>query len=260
MLGRAEPCDLALDRREQPPALRELAFDLRLLGGEACDEAALLGMLVGELALLFAHELAERDHLGEHLGVLVGDAVDGVEIAEEVVEAPRTEQHVERRVLVVGRVERDEPGGQALLSMLEVAARDREIVAVHLLVVLDLAEPVPRPVVRLDLQPELLVDLVDLGEHGLGLRLLRADRRVGGRRAYDQQSGREADEQQWRLSRPGSNAALRGPLAGAPVCAGASQTSTLPTAPDSRNREPATKLLKSYQYYAVPAGIRPGLW
>ncbi len=195
MLLRAELCDLALDRGEELAPLSELALDVRLLGGEARDELSLLGVLGGELVLLCAHELAERDHLAEHLGVLVGDAVDGVEVAQEVVEALRAEEHVERRVLLVGRVERDEPRRQHLLRAPEVVARDVEVVAVHLLVVLDLAELVLGAVVRLDLLPELLVDLVDLGEHGLGLRLLRADRRIGGRCAYDQESGREAGKQ-----------------------------------------------------------------
>src|SRR5919204_2309742 len=143
--------------------------------------------------------LLERRDLPRHLRVLAGDAVDGLDPVQEVVEAARAEEHLERRVLVVRGVDGDDPSRQRRLGVPEARLRDAELEAGALLVALDAGELDVRRVVRLDRLLEVDVEAIDLCEDLPRLALLRRDRGVGGRRACGCQEGRKGDDERWRL-------------------------------------------------------------
>src|SRR5437870_5077561 len=76
--------------------------------GALGDDLGLLAPRLLELGALLLHLAAELAHLADDPGVLVGDALDGVEPVEQVAHARGAEQHL-HRALVPGRVERHEP-------------------------------------------------------------------------------------------------------------------------------------------------------
>jgi hypothetical protein len=181
--------DLATDRVQQRAPLTELALDGLPRGRTLGDDAFLLGMRMLELALPPLHLGAEVPDLPEHERVLGGDAVGGIHAAEQVVEARRAQEHRERRVLAVGGVELDEASGELLLRMAEASLGHRQAVGVRRQIVLDVRELDVRKVVGLHGALEARIELLNLAEHALRLRLLRRDRRVGkcrnGRRRED---------------------------------------------------------------------------
>jgi hypothetical protein len=78
-----------------------------------------------------------------------------------------------------------------------------ELVQVGAQIAFDLLEPHGREVVRLNRPAQVDVDLVDLTQDTLRLRLLRSDRaRVAGRAGGGQQGDREGDEKRLRLPNP----------------------------------------------------------
>ncbi len=118
----------------------------------------------------------KRLHLADHLRVDRGEAVRIVDPGEQVGDARRAEDHVERR-RGRGRVEREQPFHDQMLAAGEVRLRDDELAAVHLLLVLDLGQLEVREVDALVGRAEALVELEDLVVDLLRLGLLRVDRR-----------------------------------------------------------------------------------
>ena len=127
------------------------------------------------------HLAAESLHLAEHLRVLARDAIDRVEAVDQILEARRAEEELERRGRLAADVEVAQPAGEAILRDAEVRPRDLHLPPVHAELRLDLAELHVRGVVRLDGLLELRVERLDLLEHLPRLGLLRVDPRVGER-------------------------------------------------------------------------------
>jgi hypothetical protein len=135
------------------------------------------------------HLRPERLDLAGDPRVLVGDAVDGLDPAQQVVQARCAEDDVERRGGRAGRVDGDEAPRERLLRVRVVRARDGEGVTVPLQVALDLLQLVGRGVVGLDRALEARVDLLDLPQDPIGLGFLRRNRPgIRGRRARGQKS------------------------------------------------------------------------
>src|SRR5581483_9869773 len=86
------------------------------------------------------------------------DAVDGVELVEEVAEVARAEQELERRVRLPGLVDRDRPLRQDRLRPRELPPRRRELPLVHAEPALRLLEPPAGLVVGLDRLLQLLIE------------------------------------------------------------------------------------------------------
>ena len=140
---------------------------------------AALARLSRDAALLDL--LAEALHLAEHARVLGGDAVDGVEAVEEVVDRLGAEQDLERARVAASDVQRDEPLGEMASGRSSgwrarspggarsSAARPRSGRASR-----------SRGCSASIACAELRVDLLDLREDALRLGLLRRDARVGG--------------------------------------------------------------------------------
>ena len=137
--------------------------------------------------------MRNRLHLPQHLGVLLGHAVDRVEPVDEVLEARAAQEDLERRRRVAADVEVAQPARQAALGDLEVPARDAHLAVVRPQVGLDRVELDRGGVVRLDRLPELRVERLDVGEHSLGLGLLVFDA-VGKRRTSADQRDANGDE------------------------------------------------------------------
>ena len=223
LLGSLQAGDLILDRGEQSLALCELALDraaLRRLVGDDLD-LSLLGALEPPLAL--DRLCAEALDLPEHARVLRGNAIDGVDPVEQVVDRLGREDDLERAAAAAALVERDEARRQVRLSGLETRSRDRQMVGVRPQLTLDPVELDVREVVRLDRKRQLPVDLLDLGEDALRLGLLRRDGRIGGRGSHGcQRDGHEKCRQhhqdQRRLSRARADYAFsRSTTRGSPV-------------------------------------------
>ncbi len=108
--------------------------------------------------------------------VLARDALDGVEPRDDVVEALRAEDHLERRVALPVDVQVAQSLGDALLRDDEALLRRGEVLRVRREVGVDLSELDVRVVPGLDRLLELGVHAVDLGHDRLGLLALRGDR------------------------------------------------------------------------------------
>ena len=207
--------DLSLDLGEQPPALAELRLDVRLLRPALRDQPLLLDTRLPELCALALDELLERAHLADHLRVLRRDPVRRVEAVQDLVQTLGAEDDVQRGVVAVPRVERDEPCRERQLSVLQVGLGDLQLVPVLLLLELDLAEAPVGAVEGLDRALQLAVDRVDLSEDLLCLRLLRCDGAgIGGRCASDQESRCKRNDDAARLSFPRTNTSLQVSVAG----------------------------------------------
>ena len=170
-----------MDRAEQSAALAELALNRGPGGGALRDDLRLCGVVVLQPALALLHLAAQVRDLAEDERILLVDAVDRVDPGEHLVEARGAEQDGQRRVLVRGRVELDEPGRELALRGLQAALGDDQVVRVGRQVVLDVLELHVGEVVRLDRALQAGVELLDLPEDGLGFGLLRRDA-VSGRR------------------------------------------------------------------------------
>ena len=151
--------NLALHRREQPLALRELRLDLRaaLVELEDCLRLSHARALDGDLAL--GEHLALRLHLLDEAPVESRRRVNRLEAVEDVVEVRRAEDRVDRR-RVLRLVERDEPRLGALLGDAVAVAGPAEEHLVVRLLLLDLRELVLRAVPRLDGAVGLVVERV----------------------------------------------------------------------------------------------------
>ncbi len=194
-LGGLDSRDLAPDRGEQRSALRELARDPRLLGGALLHDARLRRVRAPQRLLVALHGRLEGRDLPDDLRVLARDARLGVDPAEEVAQARRSEQHADPAHVVARRVHLHEPARQRLLRALEVRPRHDEVVPVLALGGLDLPELVGGRVVGLDRVLHARVDLLDLGEHPACLGLLRRDGRLGGGGGGgEQREGQDDDE------------------------------------------------------------------
>src|SRR5437762_9355760 len=84
--------------------------------------------------------------------------------------------------------------------MLEAPLRDREAARVQREIVLDVRELHVREVVRLDRALEARVQLLDLAEHALGLRLFRLNGISGGRNSGRSTQRYQRDDQCRRLT------------------------------------------------------------
>jgi hypothetical protein len=157
--------------------------------------------------------------------VLVGDAVDRLDPVQEVVEAPRAEEDVERRRGVALDVDGDEALGERRLGRLQVPARDAELELRALEAPVDAPELDVGEVVRLDRPLEAAVDLLDLREDLLRLPLLRCDgARIGGRCTCRRERREESDDEGSRLTPTGADTRLRAAgTTGGPGGAGSSQ-------------------------------------
>ncbi len=171
--------DLILDRRVERLPLDELALDPLALLGALRDDLRLLRSRLRELALAHAHLGPGPADLLHDADVLLGDALGRVEPVDELVEAGRPEDHLERRLLALG-VERHQALGEVTLGEPVGPAGDGEVPLVLLDVGLDLVEPQRRGVVGLDRELEVPVDLGDLRQHALGLGLGSPDLGRGG--------------------------------------------------------------------------------
>ena len=179
-------------------ALRELSVDARLRGRALRDHLRLSRVRAPQLGLLLHDVPLEGPDLPHRLRVLARDAVHRVDSVQEVVEAPRAEQDLERRVLRVRRVDPDEPRRERRLGVAEVRLRDVELEAGALLVALDTGELDVRGVVRLDRALEADVQAVDLRQDLPSLALLGRDRGVGGSRTHGGEECRKGDDERWR--------------------------------------------------------------
>ena len=178
-LFRLEHGDLLADRVVERLALGEARLDLLPAGGPLRDDLLLPGEgALERRALPLDLGLRPADVL-EDAGVVLGDAVRGVEAVQEVVEARRSENdlhHVDLAALV--------EGDQALLDgplrAAEARAGDVEPVLVGRELALELLQTDVGAVPLVHGELEVEVELVDLGEHLLGLRPLLVDAvRVG---------------------------------------------------------------------------------
>ncbi len=145
--------------------------------------------------------LAERLHLAEHVRVEVRDALRVVEAVDHVVEAPRPEDHLERRGLL-GRVERDEPGRDRALALPEIVTCDTKFALVLLQVALDPLQLGVRGVVLRARPLERVGEVAKLPHHLLRLGPFRRDRRVGERRDCRHQGDADPRENVRRLPQP----------------------------------------------------------
>ena len=179
-------------------ALRELSVDARLRSRALRDHLRLRRVRAPKLGLPLHDVALEGPDLPHRLRVLARDAVHRVDAVQKVVEVPRAEQHLERRVLRVRGVDGDEPRRQGRLGVAEVRLRDLKLEARALLVALDAGELDVRRVVGLDRALEADVEAVDLRQHLAGLALFRGDRGVGGSRPCGGEECRKGDDERWR--------------------------------------------------------------
>ena len=192
-----------------PVRLADLRLDRLLRCGTRGDDARLLCVLGLELGAGACDVGAEVLDLREDRRVLGGDRLRAVDARDHVVEALRTEDHLERGLLV-RRVERDEALRDRALARAQVVLRDAELHAVLLQVVLDLRELCggsvvlrPRALERVRELLELRLDLLGLGALG-GDRWVRKGRDCREER-QTQTDGceREADGCSRRAANPG---------------------------------------------------------
>src|SRR5918999_6098240 len=104
-----QAADLAANRREEIPPLRELALDRRLLRRALGDEAGLLYVRMLEARAPRADVCAVRLYLAQHLRALVGDPVSRVEPLDQLLDARGAHEYLETAAVATRRVELDEP-------------------------------------------------------------------------------------------------------------------------------------------------------
>jgi hypothetical protein len=129
-----------------------------------------------ELACVELHGGPKRLDLPDHLGIERGNARLRVELVEDVVEALRAEDQLERRT-AGARVERHQALGDRFAAPDEIALRDSKLVPIRLDVTLNLGEPEIREVQKLVGTAEARIEPVHLVQHLLRLGALGGDRR-----------------------------------------------------------------------------------
>ena len=154
-------CDLVLDRGEQLLALREASFDRLLLRRALGDDLGLVRAGVLEARPACLDRLPVPLDLLQDPRVLARDALDGVEPSDDVVEAARAEDHLERRVSVAVHVQVAEALGDPRLRDPEALSRGLEMARVRAQVGVDPVELDVRVVVRLDRLREARVELLE---------------------------------------------------------------------------------------------------
>ena len=123
------------------------------------------------------HDLVlEREHLVDKRRVLLRHGIDGLDACHEVVEAASAEDDGERGLLVLRRVDRDEPLRERSLPPAEIAAGHAERLMVDPKLPLELPQLLARRLVAAVRPLRGGVELLQLREHALRLRPLRADR------------------------------------------------------------------------------------
>ncbi len=120
--------------------------------------------------------------LADERRVLRRDRVEGLEPVDEVVEALCPENDGEGRLAVLRRVDRDKPLGERLLRGDEIATGDAERLRVLRKLLLEELEPCGGLLVAAVRNLRRRIELLELRENALRLRLLRRDRRCRGRR------------------------------------------------------------------------------
>ena len=168
--------DLVLDGREELVLLRDLRLDRLLLRCLLGDDPRLVGARLLEVLATCLDLLAVLLDRVQDPRVLARDALDRVEPGDDVVEALRAEDHLERRVALAVDVEVAEALLDALLRDDEALPGGREVLRVRHEVGVDAIELDVRVVPRLDRRLELVVHALDLGDDRLGLGTLRLDR------------------------------------------------------------------------------------
>src|SRR5919201_6821705 len=187
--------DLPPDRGEQRPAGRELALDRRPLGGPLADERCSFSLRVLEPGLSSLHLVVEAGDLGEHVRVLRRDPVRRVEAIDEVVEARRAEEHLERVALAVRGVQLNEASREGRLSLLQALLRDPELGVIRLQVGANVVQLDGREVVGLDGTLKARVEALNLVQDALRLGLLRGDRGVAdGRGSHERCCKAQGDD------------------------------------------------------------------
>ena len=143
--------------------------------------------------------LLEPNHLVDQCRVLLRDRVDGLDPGDEVVEAVGAEEHRERGLLVLRRVDRDDPLRERKLRLREIAARYAECLAVDVELVLDAPQLLGRRLVTAVRPLRRRVELLELHEDGARLGPFRADPiRVCSRRRRPDKAHQEQPEKQRR--------------------------------------------------------------
>ena len=247
-LFRAHLRDLALDRRQQAVLLRELRLDRLLLRGAILDDLRLTRARLLEVGAARLDFLAVALDRSEDLRVLARHPLDRVEPRDDVVEAARAEDHLERRVALPVDVQITKSLGDALPRDDEALLRGDQMLRVRREIVVDLLKLNVCVVVCLDRLLEVAVQAVDLGHDRLGLRALRRDRLARCRSNGKQKPGGacRSDNEYWRPS--GSRASEDGPsaLPDRPAGGGLARhkSETLAASPDACNRQLSQNICK----------------
>ena len=208
--------DLVLDRREKLLALCESRFDRGFLGGPLGDDLRLPLARVLQAGTPCLDLLAEALDLSEDPRVLARDALDRVEPRDDVVQASSAEQHLERGVAFAVDVEVAETLGDSALSHVQALARSDEVACVGIELPVDPVELDVRVVVRLDGRAEAHVEVLELGDDRLRLRLLVLDVGVGRGRTGGKQQRRGEGHEEDDSRRPSGCRAPKCPLASTP--------------------------------------------
>src|ERR671919_236521 len=252
------PLDLVLDRGEQLLALGQLRLDRCLLRRPLGDLLGLLGARVLELVAVLVNLAAILAYLREDPRVLARHALDRVDPGDDVVQALRAEKHLERGVAVAVHVDVAETLGDAGLRDVQALARGDEMACVDVELTVDAIELDVRVVVGLDRDRQARVEVLQLADDGLRLRLLVLDVRVGGGRSRGKQKRPGECRDEHDLRRPSGCRAptlAPAPPPNSPAGGGLARhkSRSLAPFPDARNRKPSRKSLQ--MTYSTGAGI-----
>ena len=201
LLGRHQRGDLPLDRGEQRLLLGQLRRDRLLRRRALRDDALLVLTRARQLRAIALDGGAEGLDLAEHVRVEIRHAAGVVEAVDHVVEALRAENHLEGRRRL-GSVERDEPGRDRALALLQVVPCDAELTLVLTEVALDPLQLRRRGVVLGAGPLERVGQVAKLTHHLLRLCALRGDRGVAERWDRGHEGNADPRENVRRLPQP----------------------------------------------------------
>ena len=117
----------------------------------------------------------ESDHLVHQVRILLRNRVDRLDPGDEVVEAAGTEDDGERGLLLIRRVDRDEPPLEHNLRLGEISAGDAQRLPVDVELALDGLQSLARRLVAAVRQLSGCIELLQPLEHGLSLRPFGGD-------------------------------------------------------------------------------------
>jgi hypothetical protein len=134
---------------------------------------------------------SEARHVAEQGRSLIRHAADAVDAREQVAEARRAEQDLDRRGARARGVDANRLQREIRLRLLQVAPRDAELELPARKVALDAVQLDVREIPALDRRADLRVERVYLRDDLPSLRLLRGDARICRRAARDCESDRK---------------------------------------------------------------------